>query len=386
MPDDTGVDASVLGRRSVEKAGDDEGAAERKADRGEEGVCRDRRGRLVGDAGQHPKHAEYGRRDGEPSPQPHARQPECRRRDHGKIDVECPIVRLCGRHQERRHIGADEAEPGEHGPMHQRGGERQQGDDAEQHEGEYGRQELVERIGAVDGRVGDGGAGRRVRMPGMWATGVRSRSGAQLDAAQEFAGSDQQERQQRPHGDAQARAEIALLDGIADQEDAAERELPARPPRRPIGCRNRCSRSARLRRRGGLLRLRSDGRGLVLAAGPARTPARRRRRRPAALALLLPEGTALEPRPPPSVVPRPSPRGLARPAAWAQPESPRPAAEGPRPKERGPWISSRSSSRSRRLTISATPFAQIGTELDQEDEGRNQQEDFEHAGDRKSGR
>ena len=92
-----------------------------------------------GEAGQRPEQAERDRGDGEPSPHPRARQHEGGGGDDREVDVERPEVRLAGGDDQRRHIGADQAEAGERRAVHQRGGQRPERDDAEQDEGGAGR-------------------------------------------------------------------------------------------------------------------------------------------------------------------------------------------------------------------------------------------------------
>ena len=82
------------------------------------------------------------RGDREPAPQPHARQRIGRGGDDREIDVERPVARLVRGDQQRRHVGADEAEPAERRAVQQRGGERRERDEAEQHEGRAGERNL----------------------------------------------------------------------------------------------------------------------------------------------------------------------------------------------------------------------------------------------------
>ena len=117
--------------------------------------------------------------------------------------------------------------------MHQRGRQGRQRHHAEQQEGERRREEVVERIGGPDVGVGDGGAGG-----GENARDVRPRHlgepGDDLAPARQFAEPDQHERQHRAGDHPQAGPEQALLDRVAHQQDAAERERDAADPDDPL--------------------------------------------------------------------------------------------------------------------------------------------------------
>ena len=94
-----------------------------------------------------PERAEHDRGEREPAPHPDAGEHEGGGGHDREVDVERPEIRLLGRDQQRRHIGADEAEPGERRSVQQRGCERGERDDAEQDEGDAGIEEIVERVG-----------------------------------------------------------------------------------------------------------------------------------------------------------------------------------------------------------------------------------------------
>ena len=155
------IDLARLRIRAVEQSGHEQRGDQHEAGDGVErmrsnGSCRDR----VVQAGEHPQRAERDRRDREPAPQPRACERERGGGDDREIDVERPVVRRLGGDEQRRDEGADLAERSERRPVQQRGGERRERHDAEQHEGGAGHEEVVERVGRVDRRVRDRGAGR----------------------------------------------------------------------------------------------------------------------------------------------------------------------------------------------------------------------------------
>ena len=100
-------------------------------------------------------------------------------------------------------------------------------------EGERGADEAVKRVGRVDigkrdGRAGGGQHARYMRL------GDGGESGHDLASARPFAGGDQSERDDAGEHDAGTRTEPALLDRVADQEEAAERERDAAGPHHPL--------------------------------------------------------------------------------------------------------------------------------------------------------
>ena len=166
------IDPRRLRRRPIEQARDDQGRGQPEADHDVEGVRRQRVDTAIDDPGERPRDREPDGRDGEPAPHPHPRQHEGRRRHHRQIDVERPIIGTVGGDQERRHIGADQAEPGQRRSVQQRGRERRQRHHAEQQES-GGREEAVERIGGIDIRIRDGGADRGENAGNMRARQAR---------------------------------------------------------------------------------------------------------------------------------------------------------------------------------------------------------------------
>ena len=188
----------------------------------------------VVDARQQPEESEGDGDERQPLPQPHPRQRECRRGHHRKIDVERPVVRRVRRDQQRRHVGADEAERRQRRAVQQRRAERRQRHRAEQHEGEGRIEEAVKPVGRIDRGIGDGGAGGGQDARDV---GGRDRGKARklLLPARPFAADDESGREQRAEEQPQAGADQAGLDGVFDEEDAAERERHAADPDRPAG-------------------------------------------------------------------------------------------------------------------------------------------------------
>ena len=183
---------------------------------------------------QRPQRSQHDRRDGEPEPHAKSRQREGGRIDDGDVDIERPEIRLGGRNQHRRQIGADHAQAGERRTMQQCGAQSQQRHRAEQDESGCRRQESIESVRRIDGGIGDRGAGR-----GQRAWNMRRRHAGErrklLGAPRPFADCDQRKRQQGAEKNPHPRADQALLDGIAHQKNAAERERHAANPNHPAG-------------------------------------------------------------------------------------------------------------------------------------------------------
>ena len=294
------LDASALGGRTVEQSGDDEDGGEPKAGRGVEGMRRQRAIAGIADADEHPRDRQGGGRDREPAPEPEARERVGGGGDDRQVDIERPVVRLLRGDQQRRHIGADQAKPAERRSVHQRSRERCERDEPEKEEGERGREELVERIGGPDVGIGDRRAGRGENARDMRARHV-GEAGDDLPAPRQFADADQCEREHAAADHPQPRAEQTLLDRVAHQQDAAERQCDAADPHHPlraealfqvgeIGTRRgqgrwrRCAVDACRRRLrlfgsvGGLRRFGFGGRRAAAPALPAQAP-----RKPAAV-------------------------------------------------------------------------------------------------------
>ena len=188
----------------------------------------------VRDARQQPEETEGDGDQRQPLPQPHERERERRRRHHREIDVERPVVRRGRGDQQRRHEGADEAERRQRRAVQQRRAERRQRHRAEQHEGKGRIEEAVKPVGRIDRGIGDGGAGGGQDARDVGG-GQRGEARELLLPARPFAADNQRGREQRAEEQPQARADQAGLDGILDEEDAAERERHAADPDRPAG-------------------------------------------------------------------------------------------------------------------------------------------------------
>jgi hypothetical protein len=191
-------------------------------------------GRAALQAGEGPEQRERDGRDREPAPQPDPRQPEGRRGNDGKINIQHPEVGLFRRHQNRRDEGGGNAEAGQRRPVQQCCGERAQRHHSEQDEGGRGREKIVQRVGGIDGRERHGGAcGGENRRD----TGDRQRfdRGDALLAAGPLTGAKQCQRECTAEQDAYTGPEQPRLDRITDHEEAAERQRQATDPDHPAG-------------------------------------------------------------------------------------------------------------------------------------------------------
>lgn len=106
------------------------------------------------------------------------------------------------------------------------------GDDAKQGEGRAGDDEVIQRIGRIDRRKGDGSAGRCEDRRNI-GDGQRCNRRQAFLAAGEFADGEQRQREQPAEQYAHFGAEQAGLNGIADHEEAAERQCEAADPDHP---------------------------------------------------------------------------------------------------------------------------------------------------------
>ncbi len=107
-------------------------------------------------------------------------------------------------------------------------------DEAEQDEGRRRADQIVESvrcIGRGEGAAGSGCGEDR----GHVRLGKPRQDDILLAPAQPFAGADQGEGEEAPKRDAGRGAEQVLLDGIAHEEDPAERQRHAADPDRPAG-------------------------------------------------------------------------------------------------------------------------------------------------------
>jgi hypothetical protein len=116
--------------------------------------------------------------------------------------------------------------------VQQRGRERRERHQAEQHERAAGNEEAIQRVSGVDGREGDRGAGRREDARNMRGRDV-GEPDRELAPPRPFAGRDQAGGEQAAKEHAHLRAEQAGLDRVLHQEDAAERERETADPDDP---------------------------------------------------------------------------------------------------------------------------------------------------------
>ena len=115
----------------------------------------------------------------------------------------------------------------------QRGGQHGgDADEAEQDEGRGRADEAVERVRGIGGAEGAGRAGGGEDARHMRG-GDRLHRQPALGAAEPFAGGNEGEREERAERNAHAGSEYALLDRIAHQQQAAERQRQAADPDRP---------------------------------------------------------------------------------------------------------------------------------------------------------
>ncbi len=227
-----GIDATSLSFRAKENTGDKEKRREGKAGCDMKDMRSDWAGLRLRKAGQCPEQAERHRRNGKPAPQANTRKHERRCRDHREINVERPIVRCAGGHQQRRGFGADKAERRQRRTVQQRGRERCKGNDAQQNEGHRRTDEAVEFVGGKHCGIRRSGACGR-----QDAWNMRRRQASDADAVfltpQPFAAANQSDGEQRAEGDPHAGADQSLLDRIAHQKQAAERKREAADPHDP---------------------------------------------------------------------------------------------------------------------------------------------------------
>jgi hypothetical protein len=147
-------------------------------------------------------------------------------------------LRRAGGDEQRRRIAAEHAKRGKRRPVNDGKKEGGESRGSQQHEGGSVSDEAVKRVSRKDrcesgDRAGAAQDGRHVRL------GQRRDVERAVAAAQRLAGCEQDGREEESEGDPHARAEQALLDGIAHQENApsANASPPTstdqRPPMRP---------------------------------------------------------------------------------------------------------------------------------------------------------
>ena len=184
--------------------------------------------------GQGPEQREGDGADREPAPQSDPRQAEGRRGDDREVDIERPEIGPFRRNEDRGGESADDAETGQHRPMQQSRGKGAECDQTEQEEGGRWRQKVVQRISGIDGCKGDRSPGR-----GEDRRNIGDRQdldgGGVLAPPRRFARGKQGKRKQPAEHDAHARPKQPGIDGVADEEEAAERQGRAAEPDHPTG-------------------------------------------------------------------------------------------------------------------------------------------------------
>ncbi len=208
--------------------------------------------------------AEEGRRHQE-FPVAHAGDHRGGGKHDGEIDEQRPwIWRLRGHERRRRH-GTDETDTGQGQAVYESGGDRRHADGAEQREGKRRADEAINAMGGIDGAEQDEGTGRRQDRRNIGAGNALHRH-LEPGAANELAAGDQHQPEHRCHGEPHAGAENASLDGVADQEQATQRQRDAADPDRPARAERRLD--IRLAGRFGRRCRRPWFRCLRLARGP----------------------------------------------------------------------------------------------------------------------
>ena len=274
---------------------------------------------------ERPQDRAGGAGHGEPAPEPQARDGVGGGRREGEVGHERPRVRVARLDEERRAERGDEAQGRERRPVQGGGRHRQDRHRPEQHEGGPGTDEAVQgmrRVGRGEGGRGAGG-GQHARDVGGREAGEGE---AELPPAQPLAGPDQPGGEDGACGDPGARPEQALLDGVAHQEQPAERQRHSADPHRPArpepfleagrgGSGSRCRRDRRDGRRAGLWygRRRALGGHLEVAPRPPRRASR-------AGATARPRASARAD--PACAAPRPGRSPLGRAAVPAPPRAP----------------------------------------------------------------
>ena len=138
----------------------------------------------------------------------------------------------CEADQQRRQVGADDADPRQRLAVHQRGDDGGDADGAEQREGSRRADEAVDAMRGIDGAEQREGAGRR-QYAGHIGVGDALDRHPETGAADEFGGRDQRNAEDAGHDEPYFRPENAGLDRIADEKEATERQRQAADPNRP---------------------------------------------------------------------------------------------------------------------------------------------------------
>ena len=118
--------------------------------------------------------------------------------------------------------------------MQKRRGEGAKSDDAQENKGDGRTDEAVKRVRGIDIGISNRGAGGRQHARDV-RLGEAGHAGQDLVAPGPFAGGDQGERHGGSEQDSLEFAKPALLDRLAHEEEAAERQRNAAGPDHPLG-------------------------------------------------------------------------------------------------------------------------------------------------------
>jgi hypothetical protein len=116
----------------------------------------------------------------------------------------------------------------------ERGSKRRERHQAKQDESRGRREKIVEGVRGPDVGVGAGGSSRGQNARDVSGGWNLVETGNDLPPTRQLAQADQNEREDRAEQHAQAGAEQSRLDGVAHQEDTAERERDAADPHHPL--------------------------------------------------------------------------------------------------------------------------------------------------------
>ena len=122
--------------------------------------------------------------------------------------------------------------------MPERGGQRRERNEAEQHEGRGRREEVVERVGRPDVGIGAGGAGRGQDARDVRGARQVGEAGNDLAAARQLAEADEHGRQDARRRSRAAPARTVPARWNSEPGRCRRARARCRRPRPPIGCRS----------------------------------------------------------------------------------------------------------------------------------------------------
>ena len=138
------------------------------------------------------------------------------------------------RNEQGRDHRAEKTDAGQGQPMDERGGDRGDADRAKQREGECRADKAIDAMGGVDCAEQDEGA-RRGQDGWYIGTGGARHGHPEPSPTHELAGGDQHKAEEPRHGQTHLGSEDTGFDGVADQEQAAQRQRYATDPHGPAG-------------------------------------------------------------------------------------------------------------------------------------------------------